>query len=267
MSAGNKGVIGSLAVHLGIVAAFVGFSWYASYASGKVVVPAEPLLVDLNGVPGRRPGEIGKAVGVAQGDEHGEKKGITRIYIKKLDLEKIERERQQAEAAAQSANNADNKNTSKSTTKNSDTNSSSKTTLSQFLNSKGTHSNGTSLTGGIAGATIRGRNYGTGDNGGDGGSASEQQLYAGEVEARFRSAWTSLIAAEGSSISSTGNCGVTLSVDARGNVTFSGWISRPSDSRLAQLVVQACHQIGNCGTPPGGRAFKIDFTKVGVSDG
>lgn len=267
MSGPTKGVVGSIAIHLGIIAAIVGFSWFAAHGSGKVIQPADPLLVDLNGIPGRRPGEVGKAEGVARGDEHGEKMGIARVHIKKLDLEKLEQERQQAEAAAQTANTPDSKNNSKVVTKNGGTSSSGKTTLSQFLSSKGTRGNGSGLVGGITGATIKGRSYGTGDNGGDGGSASEQQLYAGEVEARFRSAWTSLIAAEGSAISAIGNCGVTLSVDARGHVSFSGWITRPADSHMAELVVRACSQIGNCGPPPGGRGFKIDFTKVGVSEG
>lgn len=266
MSGQSKGIIGSIAIHLGIVAAFVGVSWVASHQSGKVVQPVDPMLVSLDGIPGRRPGEIGKRDGVAHGDENGDKKGVATIHIKHLDVDKILRDRQQAEAEAQ-AENANSKTNGKNSTKTANNNTNSKTTLSDFMNSKGGHGSGKATVGGISGATVKGRNYGTGENGGEGGSASEQQVYAGEVEARFRSAWTSLIAAEGASISAVGNCGVTLNVDSHGRVTFAGWLARPADAHMADLVVRACGQIGNCGTPPGGRGFKIDFTKVGVSEG
>jgi hypothetical protein len=50
-------------------------------------------------------------------------------------------------------------------------------------------------------------------------------------------------------------------------VTFSAWLSRPKDAHLAELVRRACSQIGNCGKPPAGKSFKIDFPNVGVSEG
>jgi hypothetical protein len=88
MASDSKGIVGSIAVHVGIVAVLVGASWYAARQSGKSLEPVDPLLVDLNGIPGRRPGEVGKADGVAQGQETGTKKGISIIKIKKFDFEK-----------------------------------------------------------------------------------------------------------------------------------------------------------------------------------
>ncbi len=266
MSSGGKGWIGSVAVHLGILGVIVGFSWYAARHGGESVEAVDPLLVDLNGIPGKRPGEIGKAAGVAQGEENGTKTGVKIVKIKKLDVEKIQEARAQAEAEAAAPAHATSKATAKTVPKAST--GSGKTSLSDFMNTKGGKSSASGKVGGIGGVSVKkGRNFGTGDNGGEGGSATEQQLYAGEVLARFRSAWTEIISAEGGVISSAGSCGVTLSVDASGSVSFSGWLSRPQDSHLAELVRRACAQIGNCGKPPNGRAFKIDFLKVGVSEG
>ena len=260
MSDGSKGIIGSIAVHLGIVAVLVGISWYASHSSGQAVDPVDPLLVDLNGIPGRRPGEVGKAAGVAQGDPSGSKTGIALVKIKKLDLEQIKADaRREAEAASSASSSSA---SSKSSKSNSGSN---KTSLSEFNNSRGSKSNGSGKVASIGGVSVKsGRNYGKGDNGGEGGSASEQQIYAGEVKARFQSAWTSLIASEPEI--TAGNCGVTVKVDAAGNVSFGGWINKPKDSRIIEVVKRACAQIGNCGAPPGRRAFQIEFPNVGVVD-
>jgi hypothetical protein len=143
-----------------------------------------------------------------------------------------------------------------------------KMTLGEFNNSKGGKAGSASKVGGIGGVSVKkGRSYGEGDNGGEGGSASERQLYAGEVEAKLRSAWNDILAAEGASIASAGSCGVTVAIDASGFASFSGWVNSPSDSRMAELVKRACGRIGNCGKPPGGKAFKIDFSKISASDG
>ena len=157
MASGSKGIIGSIAVHVGIVAVLVGASWYAARQSGKSLEPVDPLLVDLNGIPGRRPGEVGKADGVAQGQETGTKKGISIIKIKKFDLEKNVQE--SAPSNASSRTQPSKNSTSKST---------SKTTLSDFNNAKG--GKGTSAkVAGISGVSVKaGRNYGKGDNGGEG---------------------------------------------------------------------------------------------------
>ena len=155
----------------------------------------------------------------------------------------------------------------KSSSKSGASSNSGKTTLGDFMKSKGGKS-GSGKTGGIGGVSVKkGRSYGAGDNGGEGGSASEQAIYAGEVQARLRTAWNELVAAEGSSVATGGSCGVTVSVDASGFVVFSGWLSKPADSRMAELVKQACAMVGNCGKPPKGIAFKIDFTKISLSDG
>jgi hypothetical protein len=260
MSDGSKGIIGSIAVHLGIVAVLVGISWYASHSSGQAVDPVDPLLVDLNGIPGRRPGEVGKAAGVAQGDPSGSKTGIALVKIKKLDLEQIKADaRREAEAASSASSSSASSKSSKSNS------GSGKTSLSEFNNSRGSKSNGSGKVASIGGVTVKsGRNYGKGDNGGEGGSASEQQIYAGEVKARFQSAWTSLIASEPEI--TAGNCGVTVRVDAAGNVSFGGWINKPKDAKIIDVVKRACAQIGNCGAPPGRRAFQIEFPNVGVVD-
>ena len=97
-------------------------------------------------------------------------------------------------------------------------------------------------------------------DGGEGGTGSEQALYAGEVQARLRTAWNALLAAEGAAIASAGSCGVTIAIDASGFASFSGWVTRPGDAHMAELVKRACAMIGNCGKPPAGKAFKIDFT-------
>jgi hypothetical protein len=265
MAGEGKGLIGSIAVHAGILCAIVGFSWFASRHGGESVQAVDPLLVDLNGIPGRRAGQVGRAEGVAKGQENGTKLGVPIVRIKKLDLEKIEQEREKAERAEQSAqNSASPKTLAKAGTK-SGPSSNGKTSLNDYLNSKGGKA-GSGRSGGIGGVSVKqGRSYGTGDNGGEGGSASEQQAYAGEVLARFRTVWGEVVAAEGAG--SSGSCGVTLAIDASGTVTFSGWLTRPKDPHMVDLVRRACSQIGNCGKPPGGKSFKIDFPKVSLSEG
>jgi len=269
MSSGGKGWIGSVAVHLGVVVAIVGFSWYAARHGGESIEAVDPILVDLNGIPGKRPGEIGKAVGVAKGSETGSNSGVARIHLKKLDVDKILRDRAQAEQAAQSSTNSTKTMTKAASKSGTSSTSSNKTTLGEFNKSKGGGKPGSSSkTGGIGGVSVKkGRSYGTGDNGGEGGSASEQALYAGEVQARLRSAWNELLAAEGASITSVGSCGITVSIDASGAASFSAWLTKPGDTRMAELVKRACGMIGNCGKPPAGKAFKIDFTKISASDG
>ncbi len=256
MGGNNKGWIGSLAVHLGIVAALVGFSWYASHRSGQALEPVDPLLVDLNGIPGRKPGEIGKAEGVAQGQENGERKVVTTVKIKKIDFS-AQNQNSREESVTRDKN---------SIKKNAKSSNGNRTTLSEFNQSRSSKSSGQGKVAGISGASVKlGRNYGKGDNGGQGGSATEQQIYAGEVLARFKSAWTNIVAAEGEA--SSGSCGVVVKVDASGNVTFASWITKPRDPKMAQLVKEACAQIGNCGIPPGRRQFYIDFPNVSLSDG
>lgn len=253
MASESKGVIGSLAVHVGIIAVLVGASWYAARQSGKSLEPVDPLLVDLNGIPGRRPGEVGKADGVAQGQETGTRKGVSMVKMKKFDFEKNTEE--SAAKTESSRSQTSKKATSKST---------SKTTLSEFNNAKGGKGTSSKVAG-ISGVSVKaGRNYGKGDNGGEGGSASELQIYAGEVKARFQSALTSLASAEVDL--GSGNCGVVLKVDAGGNVNFSSWINKPKNSQIATLVKQAVAQIGNCGSPPGKKSFQIDLTSITLSD-
>ncbi|NBV48768.1 MAG: hypothetical protein EBR95_06965, partial [Verrucomicrobia bacterium] len=103
MASEGKGWIGSVLVHLGLLGAVIGFSWYAARQDAESIEPVDPLLIDLSGIPGKRPGEVGKAPGVAQGAETGTNTGIARIKVPKLNVEKILREREQAEQAAQSS--------------------------------------------------------------------------------------------------------------------------------------------------------------------
>lgn len=269
MSSGGKGWVGSVVVHLGLLGAVIGFSWYAARQDGENVEPVEPMLIDLAGVPGKRPGEVGKAPGVAQGAETGTHNGIARIKIPKLNVQKILNEREQAEQAAQSSTNT--KTSTKAVVKNGVGSKPSRMTLDEFNKSQGGKSGrpgASAKSGGIGGVSVKkGRSYGTGDNGGEGGSASELALYAGEVQARLLTAWREIVAAEGESVATGGTCGVTVSVDAAGFVSFSGWVNPPRDARMAELVKRACAQIGNCGKPPKGKSFKIDFTRVSLSEG
>jgi hypothetical protein len=246
MAAEGKGWIGSVVVHLGLLGAVIGFSWYAARQDSENVEPVDPLLIDLAGIPGKRPGEIGKAPGVAQGAETGTNQGIARIKIPKLNVDKVLREREQAEQSAPSSTNT--KTSTKAVVKNGVGSKSSRMTLDEFNKSQG------------------GKSYGTGDNGGEGGSASELAAYAGTVQAKLLTAWREIVAAEGESVATGGTCGVTVSVDASGFVSFSGWINSPRDARMAELVKRACAQIGNCGKPPKGKSFKIDFTRVSLSE-
>jgi hypothetical protein len=268
MAAEGKGWIGSVVVHLGLLGAVIGFSWYAARQDSENVEPVDPLLIDLAGIPGKRPGEIGKAPGVAQGAETGTNNGIARIKIPKLNVQKILNEREQAEQSAQSSTNT--KTSTKAVVKNGVGSKSSRMTLDEFNKSQGGKSGrpgGSAKSGGIGGVSVKkGRSYGTGDNGGEGGSASELAAYAGTVQAKLLTAWRDIVAAEGESVSAGGTCGVTVSVDASGFVSFSGWINSPRDARMAELVKRACAQIGNCGKPPKGKSFKIDFTRVSLSE-
>ncbi len=270
MAADGRGWIGSVLVHLGLLGAVIGFSWYAARQDGESVEPVDPLLIDLAGIPGKRPGEVGKAPGVAQGAETGTNNGLARIKVPKLNVDKILREREQAQQAAQSSP-SNVKTSTKAVVKNGVGSKSSRMTLDEFNKSQGGKSGrpgASAKSGGIGGVSVKkGRSYGTGDNGGEGGSASELALYAGEVQARLLTAWKEIVAAEGESVASGGTCGVTVNVDASGFVSFSGWINPPRDARMAELVKRACAQIGNCGKPPKGKSFKIDFTRVSLSEG
>ncbi len=270
MAAEGKGWIGSVLVHLGLLGAIVAFSWYAARQDGESIEPVDPLLIDLAGIPGKRPGEIGKAPGVAKGSETGTNTGIARIKLPKLNVDKILREREQAEQAAQSSS-ANTKTSTKAVVKNGASSKSSRMTIDEFNKSQGGKSGrpgSSAKAGGIGGVSVKkGRSYGTGDNGGEGGSASELAAYAGEVQARLLTAWREIVAAEGESVTTGGTCGVTVNVDAAGFVSFSGWINSPRDARMAELVKRACAQIGNCGKPPKGKSFKIDFTRVSLSEG
>ncbi|MEN9536856.1 MAG: hypothetical protein RLZZ178_853 [Verrucomicrobiota bacterium] len=267
MAAEGRGWIGSVVVHLGLLGAVIGFSWYAARVDSENVEPVDPLLIDLAGIPGKRPGEIGKAPGVAQGAETGTNNGIARVKIPKLNVQKILQDREQAEQAAQSSSNT--KTSTKAVVKNGVGSKSSRMTLDEFNNSQGKSGRpgASAKSGGIGGVSVKkGRSYGTGDNGGEGGSASELAAYAGTVQAKLLTAWREIVAAEGESVATGGTCGVTVSVDASGFVSFSGWINSPRDARMAELVKRACAQIGNCGKPPKGKSFKIDFTRVSLSE-
>ena len=50
MAAEGKGWIGSVLVHLGLLGAVIGFSWYAARQDGENVEPVDPLLIDLAGL-------------------------------------------------------------------------------------------------------------------------------------------------------------------------------------------------------------------------
>jgi len=269
MAEGSKGIIGSVAVHLGIAAVLVGASWYASHESGTPTKARDPLLVKLDGVLGRDPGLIGEKEGAARGHESGTQTGIKPVHIKTLDVEKIKQQAREAQAQAQanaerSNAKSDNSKPNKSTATGPST---SRTTFSEFQSKKSSGtSRGTGLVSGVGVVTIKkGHDFGVGNNGGANGSATEQEIYAGTVTTRFKSAWADIVAAEGAVSAAT--CGVVLKVDASGTVSFASWINRPKDPHVAELVKRACSRIGNCGPPPGRTAFEIEFPNVGVSEG
>jgi hypothetical protein len=268
MASGGKGWVGSVAVHLGILAAIIGFSWYAARHPAETIYPEDPLLVTLGGIPNKRPGEIGKAAGVAKGVETGKGSTIKPLHLPRLNVGKILEEQKQAEQAAQRSNNAP-KTLAKNSPKGSATSpNGKKMTLAEFMESKGGRAGSGAKSAGIGGVSVKkGRSNGTGDNGGEGGAGSAQALYAGEVQARLRKAWSEVVAAEGASVAVGGTCGVTVSVDAAGFVTFTTWLRRPADVRMQELVRRACALIGNCGKPPNGKPFRIDFESVSLADG
>ncbi len=268
MAEGAKGIIGSLAVHLGIVAVIVGVSWYASRQPSTVAEAKDILLVDLNGIAGRKPGLAGEKAGVAEGHETGTQTGIRKVKIKTIDIEKLKAEVQKEQAQVQAQAPAVNTKTdnSRSTKANAPNTNAGKTSLSDFQSKQKGGGRATGSVGSVGQVSVKkGRNYGEGNNGGDGGRATEQEIYAGTVTARFKSAWMDIIAADGAA--SAANCGVVVKVDAAGTVSFLSWINRPKDAHVAELVKRACAQIGNCGPPPGRASFEIEFPNVGVSEG
>lgn len=266
MAEGTKGLVGSIAVHLGIVAVLVGASWYASRQPSTVAEAKDILLVDLNGIASRKPGLVGEKAGVAQGHETGTQTGIRTVKIKLIDLDKLKAEAQKEQASAQAAATQTKADNTRPTKANGANTNSGKTSLSDFQSKQKGNGRATGSLGSVGTVIMkRGRNYGEGNNGGDGGRATEQEIYAGTVTARFRTAWTDIIASDGAA--SAANCGVVVKVDAAGTVTFLSWINRPKDAHVAELVKRALAQIGNCGPPPGRASFEIEFPNVGVSEG
>jgi hypothetical protein len=250
MAEGSRGWVGSVVVHLAILAAFVAASWWGARAPDALEV-ADPLLVTLDGIPGRKPGEVGRKEGVAKGSE----KGSPLFRYTPLPPERVEpqptAQPQPRAAAAASAAAATRGSTTAAT--------SNRVSLDDFNRSRG-QGRATGTANAVSGVSM-GRATGTGDNGGDGGAASAQQLYAGQVLARFRDAWAEVVAAEGEDLGGL-LCGVRVAVSASGQVTFSGWITAPSSAKAGELVRKAIARIGNCGPPPNSKAFTIDFTRV-----
>lgn len=251
MAEGARGWVGSVVVHLAIVAAFVGASWWGSRQAAESEA-FDPLLVTLDGVPGRKPGEVGRKEGVAKGSEQG-----SRLFrYQKLDLDKLQRE-QDAQAKPASSSGA------ASATRGATTSSTgSRVSLDEFNRGRGQGRTSGAASGGVSGVSL-GRATGTGDNGGGGGTATAQQLYAGEVLARFRAAWADVVASEGDDLGDL-QCGVRVAVSASGQVAFAGWIRQPGSAKAASLVQKAVSRIGNCGPPPENKAFSINFPRVTV---
>lgn len=257
MSEGSKGWIGSLVVHAVIVAALVGASWVGAHQSDGTLDAIDPLIVDLNGIIGRQPGEVGRDPGVAKGQTTG-----SRLFKgKAVDMSKVNEKPSTPDAGGASGSNR--AKTSASGTKSS---SGTRETLDSFNRSRGTgRGTGSGATGGVSGVAL-GRSNGTGDNGGDGGTATAQQMYAGEVLARFRQAWSDTVTTEGEDLGAF-QCGVKVAVSASGNVVFVGYINEPASSKAKALIRRAVAQIGNCGRPPEGKAFEINFPSVSTSEG
>lgn len=257
MSEGSRGWVGSLIVHALIVGALVGASWVGAHQSDGTLDAVDPLIVDLNGVLGRKPGEVGREAGVAKGSTTG-----SRLFRgKPVDMDKV-RESAQAESGGSSgattAKTRPNGSGARSTA--------GRESLDSFRSSRGSgRGAGSAAVGGVAGVQL-GRSTGTGDNGGEGGRASAQQMYAGEVLARFRQAWADTVTTEGEDLGAF-QCGVKVAVSASGNVSFAGYINEPSSAKAKALIRRAVAQIGNCGQPPDGKAFEINFPSVSTSEG
>ena len=253
MSGESRGWVGSVLLHVAVVGLFVGASWWAS-RGGESLEPVDPLIVDLNGIPGRRPGEVGKREGVARGSESG-----SRLFKgKPVDVDKIRRqEREEREQASATGGSSSSRRGSTSA-------SNRRESLDDFMKGRGQGRGQGVSTGGVAGVAL-GRSHGTGENGGDGGTASAQQLYAGQVLGRFRDAWMDLVAAEGEDLGEV-VCGVKVAVSASGAVSFAGWLTEPRSSKASALVRKAVAKIGNCGPPPDGKAFTIEFSRVTATE-
>lgn len=254
MSGESRGWVGSVLLHVAVLALFLAASWWASRA-GESLEPVDPLLIDLTGIEGRRPGQVDRKEGVARGAESG-----SRLFnAKTIDVEKIRRQ-QAAADRPQTSGGA-------STTRRGATQPANRReSLDNFMQGRGLGTSRTSgvATGGVAGVAL-GRSTGTGENGGDGGMATAQQLYAGEVLARFRSAWMDIVATEGEDLGEV-VCGVKVAITASGNVTFAGWLTEPRQAKAAALVRKALGRIGNCGPPPNGKAFTIEFSRVTTAE-
>lgn len=257
MSEGSKGWIGSLVVHAFIVAALVGASWVGAHQSDGTLDAVDPLIVDLNGIIGRKPGEVGRDPGVAQGQTTG-----SRLFKgKAVDMSKVNEKPSASDAGGSSSSSR-----VKSSPSGTRSSTGSRETLDSFNRSRGTgRGTGSAVTAGVSGVSL-GRSNGTGDNGGDGGTASAQQMYAGEVLARFRQAWSDTVTTEGEDLGAF-QCGVKVAVSASGNVAFVGYINEPASSKAKALIRRAVAQIGNCGRPPDGKAFEINFPSVSTSEG
>jgi hypothetical protein len=249
MAEGSRGWVGSVLVHILILAAFVGASWWGS-RQAESLDAVDPLLLTLDGVPGRKPGEVARKEGVAKGSEQGS----PLFKARPIDMDKVLRNREQPTqpAAASSAASSSRGATTAATTN--------RVSLDDFNRGRGEGRTPGTAAGGVSGVSL-GRATGTGENGGGGGTASARQLYAGEVLARFRDAWAGVVSSEGDDLGGL-LCGVRVSISASGQVSFSGWIKQPSSAKAASLVQRAISLIGNCGTPPEGKAFTIDFTRV-----
>lgn len=257
MSEGSRGWIGSLVVHAVIVGALVGASWLGAHQSDGTLDAVDPLIVDLNGILGRKPGEVGRDPGVAKGQTTG-----SRLFKgKAVDMSKVLEKPSTSDAGGSSGATR-----AKSGTTGVKSSGGARETLDNFNRSRGTgRGTGSGASGGVSGVTL-GRSNGTGDNGGDGGTATAQQMYAGEVLARFRQAWADAVTTEGEDLGAF-QCGVKVAVSASGSVTFAGYINEPASAKARALIRRAIGQIGNCGRPPDGKAFEINFPSVSTSEG
>lgn len=257
MSEGSRGWVGSLIVHVLVVGALVGASWLGARQSDGTL-DASPLIVDLNGLVGRKAGQVGHEAGAAQGSATGSKL----FHFKPVDMAKV-REAAQPDAGGSSGSTP---RTRPNGPGSRSTSSGARESIDDFNRSRGNgRGTGGGTTGGVAGVQL-GHSNGTGDNGGEGGRATAQQVYAGEVLARFRQAWADVVTSEGEDLGSL-RCGVKVTVSASGNVSFAGFIAEPASAKAKALVRRAVGQIGNCGQPPDGKAFEIDFPSVSTAEG
>lgn len=292
----RNGYIGSLLVHLGIIAAAVLLARLKPEAHD--VDAQDPLLLEVWTGDGseRAPGIPGKERGVASGHASGNKLKTGMPRIRTVDSDKIIRDLKAAEARAAAEEKAAReakpekaapdksskpdkkesledfrKSTGKTTAKPSKSTSTGSTAATASGRTGKTGISGAhvgSATGTGAGEPGFGRANGKGRNGGDGGSGEAIKLFAGDVRGKFQDAYQPLFEEQGGGLdASKDRAIVRVSVSPSGSVTFIGWIHPPSDPLMEKIIRSAIARMPLVRRPPSGSTTTLQIPVNGdVSD-